>query len=99
MYIIIIIGVNVVTNLNSVQVINKPCVCSRTMRLSTFCGLRRDQEHLLSVLVLLDYSRAHHPEGGQEAERPAPAVGRLELGKVGPHNGDTPSNPAHITGQ
>jgi hypothetical protein len=22
----------------------KPCVCSRTMRLSTFCGLRRDQE-------------------------------------------------------
>jgi hypothetical protein len=40
----IIIGMNVVDNLNSVQVINKPCVCSRTMRLSTFCGLRRDQE-------------------------------------------------------
>ncbi len=32
----------------SVWVINKPCVCSRTMRLSTFCGLRRDQEQLLS---------------------------------------------------
>jgi hypothetical protein len=43
-YIIIIIGMNVVDNLNSVQVINKPCVCSRTMRLSTFCGLRPDQE-------------------------------------------------------
>jgi hypothetical protein len=44
MYLIIIIGMNVVDNLNSVWVINKPCVCSRTMRLSTFCGLRRDQE-------------------------------------------------------
>ncbi len=43
-YIIIIIGMNVVDNLNFVQVINKPCVCSRTMRLSTFCSLRRDQE-------------------------------------------------------
>jgi hypothetical protein len=37
---------NVVDNLNSVYVINKPCVCSRTMRLSTFCGLRRDQEQV-----------------------------------------------------
>jgi hypothetical protein len=35
---------NVVANLNSVYVINKPCVCSSTMRLSTFCGLRRDTE-------------------------------------------------------
>jgi hypothetical protein len=26
------------------QVINKPCVCSSTMRLSTFCGLHRDTE-------------------------------------------------------
>ncbi len=43
---------NVVDNLNSVQVINKPCVCSRTMRLSTFCGLRRDQEHVPSVHFL-----------------------------------------------
>jgi hypothetical protein len=42
---IIIIGMNGVDNLNSVKVINKPCVCSRTMRLSTFCGLCRDQEH------------------------------------------------------
>ncbi len=44
---IIIIGMNVVDNLNSVQVINKPCVCTRTMRLSTFSALRRDLEHLL----------------------------------------------------
>jgi hypothetical protein len=43
-HIIIIIRMNVVDNLNSVLVINKPCVCSRTMLLSTFCGLRRDQE-------------------------------------------------------
>ncbi len=35
---------NVVDNLNSVQVINKPCVCTRTMRLSTFSALRRDRE-------------------------------------------------------
>jgi hypothetical protein len=46
-YIIIIIGMNVVDNLNSVKVINKPCVCSRTMRLSTFCGLRHDQEQFI----------------------------------------------------
>ncbi len=46
-YIIIIIRMNVVDNLNSVQVINKRCVCSRTMRLSTFCGLRRDQEQFI----------------------------------------------------
>jgi hypothetical protein len=26
---------------------NKPCVYSSTMRLSTFCGLHRDTEHLL----------------------------------------------------
>jgi hypothetical protein len=45
-YIIIIIGMNVVDNLNSGNVINKPCVCSRTMHLSTFCGLHRDQEQL-----------------------------------------------------
>ncbi len=44
LYIIIIIGMNVVDNLNSVQVINKPCVCTRTMRLSTFSALRRDRE-------------------------------------------------------
>jgi hypothetical protein len=44
-YIIIIIGMNVVDNLNSVYVINKPCVCSSTMRLSTFCSLHRDTEH------------------------------------------------------
>ncbi len=37
---------NVVDNLNSVLVINKPCVCTRTMRLSTFSALRRDQEHI-----------------------------------------------------
>jgi hypothetical protein len=47
---IIIIGMNVVDNLNSVWVINKPCVCSRTMRLFTFCGLCRDQEQSLSML-------------------------------------------------
>jgi hypothetical protein len=46
-YIMIIIGMNVVDNLNSVTVINKPCVCSRTMRLSTFCGPRCDQEQFI----------------------------------------------------
>jgi hypothetical protein len=46
-YIIIIIRMNVVDNLNSVKVINKLCVCSRTMRLSTFCGLCRDQEQFI----------------------------------------------------
>jgi hypothetical protein len=43
---IIITRMNVVDNLNSVQVINKPCVYSSTMRLSTFCGLHRDTEQL-----------------------------------------------------
>ncbi len=38
---------NVVDNLNSVSGLNKPCVSSRTMRLSTFCGLRRDQEQFI----------------------------------------------------
>ncbi len=41
---ITIIRMNVVDNLNSVWVINKPCVCTRTMRLSTSCGLHRDTE-------------------------------------------------------
>ncbi len=41
---ITITRMNVVDNLNSVQVINKPCVYSSTMRLSTFCGLHRDTE-------------------------------------------------------
>ncbi len=35
---------NVVDNLNSVQVINKPCVCTRTMQLSALAALRRDRE-------------------------------------------------------
>jgi hypothetical protein len=45
-YIIIIIGMNVVDILNSVKFINKPCVCTKTMRLSTFSALRRDREQL-----------------------------------------------------
>ncbi len=48
-YMIIITGMNVVDNLNSVYVINKPCVCSSTMRLSTFCGLHRDTEHQMVI--------------------------------------------------
>jgi hypothetical protein len=48
---------NVVDNLNSVKVINKPCVCSRTMRLSTFCRLRRDKEQGL----LLSWSSVSVP--------------------------------------
>ncbi len=44
---IIIIRMNVVDNLNSVMVINKPCVCSSAMRLSTFCGLHRDMEQFI----------------------------------------------------
>jgi hypothetical protein len=43
---IIIIGMNVVANLNFVKVINKPCVCSSTMRLSSWNGLPRDTEQL-----------------------------------------------------
>ncbi len=41
---IIIIGMNVFDNLNPVQVINKPCVCTRTMRLSALAALSRDRE-------------------------------------------------------
>ncbi len=37
---------NVVDNLNSVKVINKPSVCTRTMRLSTFSTLPRDREQI-----------------------------------------------------
>jgi hypothetical protein len=55
-YIIIIIGMNVVDNLNSVLVINKPCVCSRTMRLSTFYGLRRDQEQVVCTRCVQEQS-------------------------------------------
>jgi hypothetical protein len=43
---------NVVDNLNSVWVINKPCVYSSTMRLSTFCGLHRDTEQQRSSTLL-----------------------------------------------
>ncbi len=53
---IIIIGMNVVDNLNSVYVINKPCVRSRTMRLSALAALRRDREHVISALC---YSRRY----------------------------------------
>ncbi len=48
-YIVIVIGMNVVGSLGSVWVISGPCVCSRTMRLSTFCGLRRDQEQMAQM--------------------------------------------------
>jgi hypothetical protein len=43
--IIIIIGMNVVDNLNSVLVINKPCMSSRNMRLLLWAALRSDSEH------------------------------------------------------
>jgi hypothetical protein len=36
---------NVVDNLNSVQVINKPCMSSRNMRLLPWAALRSDSEH------------------------------------------------------
>jgi hypothetical protein len=42
---------NVVDNLNSVKVINKPCVYSSTMRLSTSCGLHRDTEHIQRTIA------------------------------------------------
>ncbi len=45
-HIIIMIRTNVVDNLNSVQVINKPCVCTRTMRLSSVAALQSDREHV-----------------------------------------------------
>ncbi len=50
-HMIIIIGMNVVDNLNSVQVINKPCVCTRTMHLSALAALRRDREQLLYIFT------------------------------------------------
>ncbi len=53
----IIISMNVVDNLNSVQVINKPCVWSSTMRLSTFCGLHRDTEQYLLLISNVDLSK------------------------------------------
>jgi hypothetical protein len=45
---------NVVDNLNSVKVINKPCVCSSTMRLSSVCGLHGDDAKQL-VMSLLEF--------------------------------------------
>ncbi len=64
---------NVVDNLNSVQVINKPCVCSRTMRLSTFCGLRRDQEQHLSgqIAALITRDGSGEPFHDLQCERGA----------------------------
>ncbi len=44
--IIIIIGMNVVDNLNSVQVINKPCMSSRCMSLLPRTTLHSDSEQL-----------------------------------------------------
>jgi hypothetical protein len=42
--IIIIIGMNVVDNLNSVSVINKPCMSSRNMRLLPRAALHSDSK-------------------------------------------------------
>ena len=50
--IIIIIGMNVVDNLNSVEVINKPCMSSRRMSLLPRATLHSDSELIL-------YSKVH----------------------------------------
>jgi hypothetical protein len=62
---------NVVVNVNSVSVINKPCVCTRTMRLSALAALRRDREQFI---YNLDTGRRPGPglrksEGSQTDER------------------------------
>ncbi len=46
---ITMIRMNVISNLNSVQVINKPCVSSSTMRLHSLLGLRGDGAKQLSL--------------------------------------------------
>ncbi len=46
---------NVVDNLNSVKVINKPCVCARTMRLSPLAALRRDRNSCYCQLLFFRY--------------------------------------------
>jgi hypothetical protein len=51
-HITIIIGMNVFDNLNSVKVINKPGVCTRTMCLSALAALRCDREHLIFKVTL-----------------------------------------------
>ncbi len=43
-----------INNLNSVQVINKPCVCSSTMRLSSLCGLHGDDAKQLCAMGHFD---------------------------------------------
>jgi hypothetical protein len=52
--IIIIIGMNVVDNLNSVLVINKPCMSSRNMRLLPWATLHSDSEQFIYNLMLED---------------------------------------------
>ncbi len=55
----IIIGMNVVDNLNSVQVINKPCMSSRNMSLLPRATLHSDSEQFLRYIfqcwALLQY--------------------------------------------
>jgi hypothetical protein len=47
--IIIIIGMNVVDNLNSVLVINKPCMSSRNMCLLPWATLHSDSEQIYLI--------------------------------------------------
>jgi hypothetical protein len=54
MCIIIITGMNVVDNLNSVKVINKPCMSSRCMSLLPRATLHSDSEQLLLSIISLD---------------------------------------------
>ncbi len=49
MCIIIIAGMNVVDNLNSVYVMNKPCMSSRCMGILPRTALHSDSEQLFSV--------------------------------------------------
>ncbi len=52
---------NVISNLNSVQVINKPCVCSNTMRLYSLSGLRGDdaKQGLCGYFAISQLSQLH----------------------------------------
>ncbi len=55
MYIIIISGMNIIDNLNSVQVINKPCMSSRCMSLLPRTTPHSDSEQLLSLFTYVNH--------------------------------------------
>jgi hypothetical protein len=57
--IIIIIRMNVLVNLNSVKVINKPCMSSRRMHLLPRAALRSDSEQLDICIMITNDAKLH----------------------------------------